>query len=155
MPISCSKKSTDGEEWMETARVGGADTSVIPHDYAFSDPVVIKDPLYYRLVQVDKDGIRNEFNTVFADCYRGQDRMLLFPNPASHELNVQLELTRTYGSGFITITDNLGKECLRREIELVKGKNLCHLQLGLNPGAYFVTFHCKQLVLPVRKLIVK
>jgi hypothetical protein len=149
------EKSTDGEEWMETGRVGGAGTSVIPHDYVFSDPVVIKDPLYYRLVQVDKDGTRNEFNTVFADCYRGQEHMLLFPNPASHELSIQFELTGAYGSGSVTITDNLGKECLRREIELVKGKNLCRLQLDLNPGAYFVSFHCKQLVLPARKLIVK
>jgi len=50
------EKSSDLQNWKELAKIMGAGTSSIKHDYVFKDESTNNGTIYYRLIQVDYDG---------------------------------------------------------------------------------------------------
>jgi len=83
------QRSAEGLEWETFATVAGAGTSQQRIDYTALD----HDPFqltYYRLKQVDFDGTSTLSNVIALRRETTVGEMLLFPNPATTELNVAL-----------------------------------------------------------------
>lgn len=83
------QRSAEGLEWETFATVAGAGTSQQRIDYTALD----HDPFqltYYRLKQVDFDGTSTVSNVIALRRETTVGEMLLFPNPATTELNVAL-----------------------------------------------------------------
>ena len=83
------QRSAEGLEWETFATVAGAGTSQQRIDYTALD----HDPFqltYYRLKQVDFDGTSTVSNVIALRRETTVGEMLLFPNPATTELNVEL-----------------------------------------------------------------
>jgi len=83
------QRSAVGLEWETFATLAGAGTSQQRIDYTALD----HDPFqltYYRLKQVDFDGTSTLSNVIALRRETTVGEMLLFPNPATTELNVEL-----------------------------------------------------------------
>ena len=67
------------------------------------------------------------------------EEFLLFPNPASNEINLKLDWTQFDQEGFILIRDNMGKVVVQQAVELRKGFNEMQFDISqLEGGIYHV-----------------
>ncbi len=148
------ERSSDGENWSLLATVKGAGTTSAPNTYSFLDTTVTEEIRYYRLRQVNTDGKSEVFNTISANCFAMEERMILYPNPTSKEMSIDFYLSKNYYEGQLKIVDNLGKVCFQQKVTLTKGKVSYKFPLSIQPGAYSVIFSTNQFVFPVHKLIV-
>jgi hypothetical protein len=149
------EQSTDGVNWLPVIKVKGFGTTSQTHRYSYVTSSANNEIKYYKLSQVDVDGKKESFDIVYLNCPSNSDRMLIYPNPAENELNLQFDLTKNYGIGQIKVIDNLGRVCLENNFNLTKGIDLHKLKLNLTVGAYTVLFYCDQLILPAQRLIIK
>lgn len=84
------ERSGNGREFTEIGRVNGAGTSHAPKDYRFSDETPLPGANFYRLRQVDFDGAFS-YSPVVSAVFGKHSAMLLYPSPATGELNLELE----------------------------------------------------------------
>jgi hypothetical protein len=149
------ERSSDGENWMDLKHINGAGNSTTYKRYSFSDGFKKNELRYYRLTQVDYDGNSKTFDLLSTNCINEDDKMTLYPNPASNDLSVELNLSKNYGIGEIKIINALGKTFLLEKIVLKKGNVIIKLPLNLESGAYMLLLHSELLNLGSQKLIVK
>jgi hypothetical protein len=148
------ERSLDAESWTEAANIKGAGTSSSPHNYSFDDTFLSNEISYYRLSQVDRDGKTERFKIISANCVSSVDKMTVFPNPASNEINFQFDLSKNYGLAEIRLLDNMGKICFKQKVELSKGQISYKFSSLPSAGAYTVLFYSEQLTFPAQKLII-
>ena len=107
--------------------------------YSYTDKYPYHGDNYYRLTQVDFNGILENFNTVYLNCNTNQDenkaRINVFPNPFSYEINIVLE--NFHREKIRTeVYDELGKKILTEifiseSVSDTKTINLSHLAKGM------------------------
>jgi hypothetical protein len=136
------ERSVNGAPFSEIFRTEAAGYSNQYLDYRFTDPNTPAGVLYYRLTEVDFDGMMTTFDVVAVTNKTDKSEPVIFPNPVHQELKVVLAEPLEY---------------LKVEIfELVTGK-LCHRQMidqpdlqltldcsQLNSGQYLVRFRSKR-----------
>jgi len=149
------ERSNNGTDWTEIAQIKGAGTSNTRHGYLFKDKDKNSEIAYYKLSQFDSDGKKESFDIISTNCTVVEEGLLIYPNPASEELNLKFKLSQNYGSGVVKIIDGFGKICLQKTVDLQKGTSSFTLPLTLEQGSYVVLFSSDRLVLPAHKLIVK
>lgn len=79
------EKSFDAQQWYEVAKVTGSGNSNDLKKYQYFDKADLFNQInYYRLTQVDFDGVSKEFNAVSVTCLENllQESYTVFPNPA-------------------------------------------------------------------------
>ncbi|MFK8104858.1 MAG: T9SS type A sorting domain-containing protein [Saprospiraceae bacterium] len=84
------EKSSDGERFSNIGYVEGNGNSFAAIAYDFLDTNPTKGWSYYRLKQVDFDGSYAYSNTIAIRYDITADEVILFPNPASNELNLEI-----------------------------------------------------------------
>lgn len=103
--------SLDGGEWMNVGFVAGKGTTAEVNEYVFLDKNLFNGLNYYRLKQVDFDGIFEYSGIRTLQIEEGSQKELqLFPNPAKDVLNVFNE------NGQATIYNVLGQPVKRFQI---------------------------------------
>lgn len=101
------ERSYNGYDFGVIAQVDGAGNAVVPNDYSYHDFNAEKKLTYYRIRQVDFDGTFTTSHTI-AVHYKDNSSVLVYPNPVSEKLNVDL-YTETGGYHSIRIVDLLGR----------------------------------------------
>lgn len=149
------ERSSDGIDWSVITQVKGEGNSSSVKNYSFSDRPETAGIVYYRLGHADLDGRKEIFKVITADCTPKTETMRVFPNPAAHELGIELNLSQNYGKGIVKLIDDLGRECIQYKVILIKGINAYKIPLNVLPGSYSVLFYSEQLSLPAQRLIVK
>ena len=111
------ERSTDGIHFTDIGRVAGAGTSFDVHSYEFIDHAPVAGVNYYRLRQVDVDGIatRHKIISVKMNQLLNGDRVAIYPNPARDLLNLRWEVTKT--STRILVYDLTGKVQITGQVE--------------------------------------
>jgi hypothetical protein len=84
------QRSTDGIAFQNVGKVDGNGNSSSAISYSFTDHNPPFDLLYYRLVQVDKDGTGNYSNTIAVNNLKG-NTVSVYPNPFENATNVVLK----------------------------------------------------------------
>lgn len=80
------EKSEDQQMWMEMTKIKGAGTSDEPRAYQYTDTEPWLGVTYYRLKQVDYDGMFTYSSTLAVSFDRRfGDRMEVFPNPIQND----------------------------------------------------------------------
>jgi hypothetical protein len=97
------EKSCDGEQFTPIQQFKGAGTSSEQHVYQFSDLNPCLGTSYYRLSQTNTDGVTEVLGIRSATKCAEYNEVLLFPNPASNEIqlkwdNQEMELIRLVNS---------------------------------------------------------
>jgi len=152
------ERSADGLAWEEVGRVSGAGNSNTLLNYSETDAQPLNGLSYYRLKQTDYDGASETFAPANIQCITSEgNTMLLYPNPATQEVNIVVHLDKDYGAGSIRLSDMMGKTVQQMNVNLVKGENK-FVSTDLNSlqgGTYLVTVTSDRLSIPVQKLIIR
>ncbi|GAB4331309.1 MAG: hypothetical protein OHK0038_06090 [Flammeovirgaceae bacterium] len=89
------QRSEDGVTFETIGRVNGNGTTNIRHDYQFTDVEPMLGVNYYRLKQVDTNGV-SEYSKVIAVSFSQEDlggaQVLVYPNPSRNQEKVNVEL---------------------------------------------------------------
>ena len=149
------ERSLDGKDWTDIGHVKGAGTSSSVKKYATTDDFKSSDLVYYRLTQVDFDGRKESFDLIAVSCAGDEDILKVYPNPASNELFIELDLNGNYGEGELNLISAFGKVCVQESVNLIKGKSAVKLPLNLESGVYILSLSSSQKNFPAHKIIIK
>lgn len=70
------------EVWTTISTIKGHGNSSVTHQYEFEIPSTTENnDHYYRLTQVDKDGMRTEYDPFYVSCKTNVKEISVFPNP--------------------------------------------------------------------------
>jgi hypothetical protein len=86
------QRSEDGINFENVATLDGAGTSSVEHSYSFNDDYRLSGVVYYRLKQVDFNGLSSYSEALSLDRNAIQD-LSYYPNPAENQLHVNLKHT--------------------------------------------------------------
>jgi hypothetical protein len=92
------ERSANGRDWSKIGQVKGNGTTSAVHKYAFADESPLATVNYYRLKQVDNDGVSSYSATVSVNYKSGGKSLSVYPNPAKDRLNLVSDRFDTEGS---------------------------------------------------------
>jgi hypothetical protein len=132
------ERSTDNTDFQGIGELPAAGESSNQHDYSYTDMAPPSGTVYYRVREVDHDGISMLTTTVVAFNEAAPDAPLLYPNPALDQVNVVFTARRD-GAAQIAVTDAVGRILLQRDLAGLHGRRTAPLDLhALMPGYYAV-----------------
>jgi len=135
------ERSTDGRNFQQIGTVLAAGNSSVNNKYSFTDYDVTRQSssvVYYRLKMVDSDDAYKYSSVVTITLPDVTSRVALFPNPASHEVNVTIT-TAIDGKVKWQLIDNAGRIVNHSSITAKKGNNNLVINLNrLSTGTYFL-----------------
>jgi hypothetical protein len=136
------QRSVDGVNFTDVAKVAANGNSGIPLNYSYIDvlPGAVKmfKTVFYRLKSVDIDGNFNNSDILALQLDKTDIQLLLSPNPAKDILQVQTG-SGLAGNGVLTITDAMGRQVYKKNIELQAGSNSIPVNISLlGAGVYNV-----------------
>lgn len=150
------ENSSNGIDWKLTSKIDGSGTSNSMLAYVYTDNSINSNKLnYYRMSQVDFDGKKTVFKMIDVNCNATvPDRMLLYPNPASTELNIHLDVKEHSANSIIRLISNLGETIMETKVDLTKGVNSFIFPVDFEPGIYTIQFSSDTINVPSQKLLV-
>ena len=83
-------KSDNAIDWSLIHTTDGQGDKASETNYQFMD--YKKQPAYYRLKDIDFDGIENWSQIIFTDCKSNAAKTEIYPNPASDYIKVNAEI---------------------------------------------------------------
>lgn len=138
-------KSRDGINWslFETVPAVGNSTQLL--NYSISDiDVYSNETFYYRLNQVDVNGVSKIYGPISSSCDAETDfNVSIYPNPSKGSF--MLNFTNAQDEHVsICVTDILGNEITRAQVFIAAGENLVPMTIAnLNSGVYLLTVFVK------------
>jgi hypothetical protein len=155
------QRSEDKSNWQDLDVIPGAGNSSTPQKYSYVDLNVTSrfggQPLYYRLLQVDRDGTEDYSSILEIEPLPMAATMQVFPHPVRTNATVQLNLTQDI-AGALHVYDASGRR-LEQYSNTLPGTSGTHnipLALGdVIPGNYFLEYRTANSVLRKRILVVR
>jgi hypothetical protein len=126
------ERSTNLSDWDVIADVAGAGNSNSFIAYKFSDNTAYDNAVYYRLRQVDFNGVFKYSEIITVE--ENEKHIAISPNPFDDALIIKSNLQ---GSVDITIHDVLGREVYHDS--RINNKSAIHIMPELTTGAYVIT----------------
>ena len=139
------ERSSDGNDFKAIANLKGTGKSNEPRDYMFRDDNAGEEKYYYRIKEINLEGIENYSQVVTVQICKNKitDAFRVFPNPANEMLNVDIS-TELNAKGIINDIE------LNVEITSVMGKIVKKIQstdltagtiniADLEKGIYFIS----------------
>ncbi len=152
------QRSYDTESWTTIDRIDGHAFSHSINTYSLIDEDVKNGLVYYRLLQVDRDGMRKYYNTVSLfvdDCVASngkKDFVKIYPNPANDILNIELQDVINSDEVQITLMDASGRIVRNWRTSSSGGRKI---QLNdLASGIYYIQFTLEDASTIIKKVII-
>ena len=149
------ERSTDAVNWMEVKRVYSLGNNTSITNYSLLDTFFSEDMVYYRLSQMDKNLIEKKYEIVGLLCKKEKREFDFFPNPAHDKIQFVFSSGNSFRQGILTIYDNLGRQCLKKQIDLDLDTSVFLLPINLVPGVYIVTYNTETSPQQIKKLVVQ
>lgn len=125
-------------------------------NYQFTDSKNTEGNVYYRLVQIDKDGKSNFSKVILVKGEKINSLSLnaVYPNPAKDKLNLVVASPANNNINII-ITDLAGKTVRRQAFSVANGGNNLDIDVSaLSAGTYFIKADCNDgCKTPVTKFV--
>jgi hypothetical protein len=99
-----------------------------------------KQAAYYRLKDIDFDGIENWSPIIFADCESTASKTEIYPNPAQDFIKVITEIDEKTTLRILSLDGRILKT-----LPLISNQTLIDLK-DLTPGLYLIEIHNKQKI---------
>lgn len=149
------ERSDDGYAWYEIGTVSAAGNSNSVVDYSFEDEERIWNKAYYRLKQVDQDGVAKIYGPVTSNCASSKEAWKLQPNPANGEWAIQLQSIDKNQTAVVSIFNETGSKIHEEQFDLLTGGTLMHVSIPqLSSGVYFVQLAIGSEESSIQKLII-
>lgn len=124
----------------QIGRVTAAGNSSTIRQYSFTDVLPLQDWNYYRIEQVDLTSDKTYSNTVAVNFSKSGNLVLVYPNPATTQLNIEYS-SETNGSLNLQIIDGKGAIVLARNINVSRGRTITNLNVSnLSAGVYMLRY---------------
>ncbi len=151
------ESSKDGENWEFVERVSGAGNSNYQLLYTTKDSKIKNGDNYYRLSQQDLDGTIEVLGFVDVSCKEeNENTILLYPNPASEKVTIDIGAIKNYGASSIRLMDATGRVIRTENLEIIEGIQTISLDVSsYTAGTYFVQLSSTEFILPTQKLIIR
>ena len=132
--------SRDGEIWQNIGEVAAAGNSEQNINYTLTPQQVANGNNYYRLRQVDIDGVEKLYDVIAVTCAAGSDPYIMsYPNPSEQNFQVALLDENLIGTATLSMVDARGVLIHSELLEVKAGTNLFLFNnKGLAPGIYYV-----------------
>lgn len=144
------ERSTDAKTWEIIEQIEGAGNSFEERKYNFIDHFYSSEITYYRLKDVDLDGMTNYLSIISVDCFTDNQGFMLVPNPAQSNVRIAIEPAAMALSNELLIIDDLGR--VIQNIVIGNVQNYMISLSNLPSGNYYVLLKNAQNVI-VRKLV--
>lgn len=133
------ERSRDGLLWDEVKTLSAGGNTSTPQNYNVEDFLSFNSTGYYRLRQVDFDGIEEIFGPISVNCAENDNNLIVYPNPTQNNFTVLIKTDKVIDDGLILIYDLSGKEVIREKINLLSGTNTINFNdNGLASGSYII-----------------
>jgi hypothetical protein len=135
------QRSSSGRDFeKEIGSVKAAGNSSSPLTYDFADLAPMKGWNYYRIKQVDVDGKYIFSNTAAVNFDKGFGMMVIYPNPAKDQLNVEYTAERA-GKLELQVIDSKGAVLMSTKMAVTTGRNIRPLNISsLSKGMYLLKY---------------
>jgi hypothetical protein len=132
--------SRDGSVWQNIGVVAAAGNSVQNINYTLTHEQVASGNNYYRLRQVDIDGVEQLYDAIAVTCAAGSDQYIMtYPNPSEQNFQVEVLNENLIGTATLSMVDARGMLIHSELLEVKAGTNLFLFNnTGLAPGIYYV-----------------
>ena len=135
--------SLDGTEFRKSGEVKDAtyeSSSLKRYDFIFQTPKVGSN--YFRLDQVDLNGIINRSNIIYISFNGLEQQLSIYPNPAQENIRVVLDENINSNTVWIQVLDGHGKVVMDREKNAI---NFYSIDISsLENGMYFLRIFSNQ-----------
>lgn len=133
------ERSQDGVEFQGASVISGAGNSNSPINYSVVDHNPISGLAFYRLKSTDFDGENSYSDVLSIDAGNNMEvEMTSFPNPASSEINIDLE--NPGANGFVGLYD-LSRRMVRK-VNTAEEQSFVKLEVADLPrGMYILMYH--------------
>jgi autotransporter-associated beta strand protein len=128
-------KSLDANTWTKIYTVKGQGTKATESNYLFDD--FEKESSYYRLKDIDFNGVENWSQIIFADCKTNTSKTEIYPNPVKDYITVSTPWEENTTLRIITL-----QGVILKEERLISSKSYLSLK-DLNSGIYIIELHKK------------
>jgi len=128
-------KSDDAQDWKLIHDIEGQGSKSTETQYSFND--VDKRIGYYRLKDIDEDGIENWSQIIFADCKNDVSNIQIYPNPATDFIKV---IVPQFENTTLNIISLEGK--IIKTMPLISNQTLVSVK-DLNSGVYMIEIEKK------------
>jgi autotransporter-associated beta strand protein len=130
-------KSLDANTWTKIYMVKGQGTKATETNYLFND--YQRETGYYRLKDIDEDGIENWSQIIFSDCKANTSKTEIYPNPAADYIKVSTEMD---DQSIMRILNLDGREV--KTLPLISKQTLVDIR-ELTPGVYILEIDIRDL----------
>ncbi|MFD1628335.1 T9SS type A sorting domain-containing protein [Pseudopedobacter beijingensis] len=136
-------RSTDGKGFSEIGNVKGTGNSRSVNSYTFTDKYPLEGLNYYRLRQVDYDGVGkySEVKTVNIGFIESETLKVLIPANIK-EIHFSYTSQDT-GESVLQVLDVQGRKYTEEKIQLKKGENYFFIESSLPSGVYIALLRLK------------
>jgi hypothetical protein len=132
------QKSLDGITWNTIGNQTAAGNSNELLSYSFEDASKSDNTSYYRLNQVDIDGLQKYYGPISPLCESlNHLKGKTIPNPSNDEFWLQIT-SDDESPAYYVIKDVKGNTVFQHQIAIQKGLNLYHVNSSLPSGMYFI-----------------
>ncbi len=136
------ERSRDLVQWELLATIPAAGNSNYNIDYSTFDVDPLSDVSYYRLVQIDNNGIETLYEPISVSCSDTENSMIVFPNPTKGNFTVEISSDENISNAQIQITDLTGKVINERSANILEGKSQFTFEgLDLQLGTYIINLN--------------
>ncbi len=146
------ERSEDGTAWSEIQTVGAAGNSNTIIEYAIEDAGAARGVKYYRLIQVDQDGVQKIYGPVISNCGSDNNLFMSFPNPSDAEITIVFNDKNIIGSTTLMVRDAHGRVVRSIALEIQPGTNSILIpDMELEPAVYYLQLVGDNFKSPVLK----
>jgi len=146
------EKSSNGKNFTEVGRVEGNGNSTSPISYSWTDYIVNSSIAYYRIKQVDFDGVYKYYNVISSNC---DSDYTIYPNPAKNEVVIKNLRAKGKIANSASIVNVLGDVVLNNiYINAFNGENIIDIS-SLTNGVYFLIFELDHQLIKHKLIISK
>jgi hypothetical protein len=132
------EKLRDGN-WLPLGEVLSAGNSNSEKEYSFVDQSITTGDNYYRLNQIDVDGISKIYEPIKVTCNKLFNGVSVFPNPNEGEFIVEINSVEFSKDARIEISDVSGKVVYSENVIITEGVTYFPIsKFDLSSGTYFV-----------------
>ena len=149
------QRSRDLSEWEYVSTVNAAGYSNFSINYESIDTNPIGGTSYYRLVQIDYNGVEKIYGPISVSCSDASNGMIVFPNPTKGNFTVEITTDEDFSDSQLVITDLSGKVITSRIINVLEGKTQAIFEnQDLQLGTYIIQLNSSNHnIQPVRVVV--
>ncbi|MCF8409579.1 MAG: hypothetical protein K9G36_11465 [Crocinitomicaceae bacterium] len=132
------EKSTDGLNWNTIGQLPAAGNSNELLNYSFQDVAKSINTIYYRLNQVDNDGLQKYYGPISPMCETSYPFIgRTIPNPSENEFWLHISTSEQQTMRY-TLQDINGTKIIENTADLLPGSNMFPIRETIPSGMYFI-----------------